>query len=139
LLSDGWFAYYTSCVLRESVQYGTHLQSAVVMLCRHVLINESKNKKSAKYTASGVPHGFGGSASVYEASIRNPLGPEWQTAAAHKAKTQPAILVRAVWPLLYFQRDSVTAFVASLWRACRCVTSSERGMVGYGMMCQRGL
>lgn len=62
---------------------------------RHVLINEKLNHKADKYMVAGVPHGFGGSKSVYEASIRNPLGPEWSTQAVHKAKIKPAILVRS--------------------------------------------
>lgn len=62
---------------------------------RHVLINEKKNWKTMKYEANSVPHGFSGSQSIYEASIRHPLGRDWSTAAAYKARTQPAVLTRA--------------------------------------------
>lgn len=62
---------------------------------RHVLINEKKNRKTAKYESTSIPHGFGGSVSVYEASIRQPIGKDWSTSAAFKARTQPDVLKRA--------------------------------------------
>eukprot|EP01047_Picozoa_sp_COSAG01_P060214 COSAG01_NODE_7347_length_3242_cov_3.487432_3_plen_456_part_01 len=60
---------------------------------RHVLINEKKNKKAAVFEASSVPFGFG-NRSLYEASIRQPVGRDWNTAATTKRQTQQEVVTR---------------------------------------------
>ena len=60
---------------------------------RHVLINEKKNKKAAVFEASSVPFGFG-NRSLYEASIRQPVDRDWNTAATTKRQTQQEVVTR---------------------------------------------
>lgn len=60
----------------------------------HVIINEKRDKKSTKYLAKDLPFPYT-SASQHEIALRQPLGPEFQTAGAYRAQTRPAVLVKA--------------------------------------------
>ena len=55
-------------------------------------INEKRNKRAAKYNVEAVPHPFK-SRAHYEASLRNPLGPEWNTTDAHSALVRPKVII----------------------------------------------
>ena len=61
-----------------------------------VVINERKNKKYDAYFKVGaeVPYPFT-SREQYEASMRRPLGPEWNTVDGHNKRVQPSIQARA--------------------------------------------
>ncbi len=61
---------------------------------KHVIISERRNKHVAKYNIETVPHPFK-SRAEYEASLRNPLGPEWNTADTHSALVRPKVIVNA--------------------------------------------
>ena len=66
----------------------------------HVIINEKRNKKSAKFqaTADQLPYQFkreGGQArNLYEGSMRMPLGKEWTTHETHKKRIAPRIVTK---------------------------------------------
>lgn len=60
----------------------------------HVIINERKDKKALKYTVASVPYPFT-SKEQYESSIRQPLGPEWNTRTSHKNLTKPQIIKKS--------------------------------------------
>ena len=59
----------------------------------HAIINERRDKKFTKYTLEGVPQQFS-SKHQFEASIRNPLGPEWNTSTSHNNLVKPKIKVK---------------------------------------------
>jgi len=61
---------------------------------KHVIISEKRNKHVAKYNVETVPHPFKTRAE-YEASLRNPLGPEWNTADVHSALVRPKVVIDA--------------------------------------------
>ena len=61
---------------------------------KHVIISEKRNKHVAKYNVEAVPYPFK-SRAEYEASLRNPLGPEWNTTDAHSALVRPQVVVEA--------------------------------------------
>eukprot|EP00505_MAST-04D_sp_SCG-Rhode-Island_P004092 Stramenopile-MAST_4_protein_4092 len=61
---------------------------------KHVIICEKRNKQAAKYNVEVVPHPFKTRAQ-YEASLRNPIGPEWNTSDAHSTLTRPKVVVDA--------------------------------------------
>ena len=52
-----------------------------------------KMRKAAVFEASSVPFGFG-NRSLYEASIRQPVGRDWNTAATTKRQTQQEVVTR---------------------------------------------
>ena len=60
---------------------------------KHVIINEKRNKRAAKFLVKQAPHQFD-SREQYERSIRNPVGPEWNTSDAHARMTRPKMIVR---------------------------------------------
>ncbi|TPX70881.1 hypothetical protein SpCBS45565_g01475 [Spizellomyces sp. 'palustris'] len=57
---------------------------------KHVIINEKRMKKAAKYMAPAVPHGFDNK-EQYERTIRAPLGKEWNAASAHGDMIKPRV------------------------------------------------
>eukprot|EP00951_Prasinocladus_malaysianus_P050483 scaffold680897_cov46-Prasinocladus_malaysianus.AAC.1 len=61
---------------------------------RAVVISEKFDRKAAKYTAENVPHGFG-SKEVYEASMRHPMGRDYNTDLSFRNLTRPAVLKNA--------------------------------------------
>lgn len=56
-----------------------------------MILSEKWDKKSAKYRASAVPYPFD-SRETYERARRQPLGREFNTDAAFRDLTRPAIL-----------------------------------------------
>lgn len=61
---------------------------------KHVLINQKKNKKfESQYTLEEVPYPYRDK-DLYERSIRQPLGKEWNTYGSHKALIKPKIIVK---------------------------------------------
>ncbi|TPX39657.1 hypothetical protein SeMB42_g06290 [Synchytrium endobioticum] len=56
----------------------------------HVIINEKRIKKAAKYMLAQVPHNFD-NAEQYEHTIRMPLGSEWNSPAVHQSSILPKI------------------------------------------------
>ncbi|GAX86408.1 hypothetical protein CEUSTIGMA_g13818.t1 [Chlamydomonas eustigma] len=58
---------------------------------RNVVINEKWDKKAAKYTASSLPFPYT-SKEVYESSLRQPLGPEYNPDSSFRNLTRPAVL-----------------------------------------------
>ena len=60
---------------------------------KHVIINEKRNKRAAKFLVAHAPHQFD-SREQYERSIRNPVGPEWNTSDSHARMTRPKMIVR---------------------------------------------
>ncbi len=60
---------------------------------KHVIINEKRTKKNAKFTASQLPHPFE-TKEQYERSLRLPIGKEWTTIGAHQKMTKPRILLK---------------------------------------------
>ena len=61
---------------------------------KHVIIQEKINKKTLSYMADHVPFPFETRAQ-YEQSIRNPLGPEWNTQTTFQRLTKPRIMTKA--------------------------------------------
>ena len=59
-----------------------------------VIINEKRDKKVAKYLLDTVPYPFK-TREQYEASIRAPIGKEWNTASSHEKMTKPAVIVKS--------------------------------------------
>ncbi len=60
---------------------------------KHVIINEKRNKRAAKFLVKQAPHQFD-TREQYERSIRNPVGPEWNTSDSHARMTRPKMIVR---------------------------------------------
>jgi len=60
---------------------------------KHVILNQKKDKKAAKYLNSQVPYPFT-SREAYERSLRQPLGKDWNTNESHKKLTQPKVKTR---------------------------------------------
>ncbi|KAJ3300996.1 hypothetical protein HDU76_005910 [Blyttiomyces sp. JEL0837] len=60
---------------------------------KHVIINEKRLKKAAKYMATEVPFGFE-SREQYEQSIRQPVGKEWNAEGGHSRLTAPRIVTK---------------------------------------------
>jgi U3 small nucleolar RNA-associated protein 14 len=70
-----------------------------------VVITEKWDKKASKYAVEAVPHGFG-SAEIYEAATRHPLGKEYNTDLSFRNMTRPAVLKHAgvlIDPIKYSQ------------------------------------
>ncbi|KAL7693684.1 putative small-subunit processome, Utp14 protein [Plasmopara halstedii] len=61
---------------------------------KHVLINERKDKKAAKFMLKDVPYPFT-SRQEYEAAMRNPLGSDWNTSQVTNVLTAPKIMKHA--------------------------------------------
>lgn len=59
-----------------------------------VMINDKRQKRSAKYMVAEVPYPFT-SREQYERSLRQPIGGEWNTSQSVRAMTRPAVIVRA--------------------------------------------
>lgn len=57
----------------------------------HVIINEKKDKKAAKYLTDRVPHPFE-SWAQYERTLSAPIGGEWNTRATFQAATKPRVI-----------------------------------------------
>jgi U3 small nucleolar RNA-associated protein 14 len=60
---------------------------------KHVVINEKRNKKFSKYEAGDIPYPYK-TREEYEASLRQPLGKEWNTTLMHKAVIKPKVKVK---------------------------------------------
>ncbi|WBW72826.1 U3 snoRNP protein Utp14 [Schizosaccharomyces osmophilus] len=60
---------------------------------QHVIINEKRNKKSAKLTADSVPFPFE-SREQYERALNLPMGPEWTTRASHHKAVAPKTVTK---------------------------------------------
>ena len=60
---------------------------------KHVIISEKRNKRAAKYLVPTLPHQYD-SKQQYERSLRNPIGPEWNTSDAHARMTRPKVIAR---------------------------------------------
>ncbi|KAJ3416815.1 hypothetical protein HDV05_008400 [Chytridiales sp. JEL 0842] len=60
---------------------------------KHVIINEKRMKKAAKYMATEVPFGFE-SREQYEQTLRLPLGREWNANLAHAKLTAPKVVTK---------------------------------------------
>jgi len=56
-----------------------------------VILSERWDKKAAKYATPAVPHPFP-TAAAYEASLRAPLGRDFNTDAAFRDATRPALI-----------------------------------------------
>ncbi|CAM6099546.1 unnamed protein product [Calypogeia fissa] len=61
---------------------------------KHVIISEKLDKKAAKYTAPSVPFPFS-SREVFERSIRQPIGRDFNTDKAFRDMTRPAVIKSA--------------------------------------------
>ncbi|KAI9032275.1 small-subunit processome [Hyaloraphidium curvatum] len=75
---------------------------------KHVIINERKPKKALKYATEAVPFPFK-TKEQYEASLRMPLGKEWNTATAHQRNIVPNVIVKSgtiIHPLKYTKRPA---------------------------------
>eukprot|EP00949_MAST-11_sp_MAST-11-sp1_P005207 g5207.t1 len=60
---------------------------------KHVIINEKRNKRISQYLVEKTPYMFG-SKDQYERSMRQPLGPEWNTMDAHSELSRPEVITR---------------------------------------------
>ena len=56
----------------------------------HVVINEKRNKKATLYAVERIPHPFT-SREQYEASLRAPVGQDWNTTESHRRMTAPEV------------------------------------------------
>lgn len=61
---------------------------------KHVIINEKRLKKTAKFQLSEIPYPYR-SRAEYERAISGNIGQEWNTINGTKEMTRPAVLVRA--------------------------------------------
>ncbi|GAA6063640.1 hypothetical protein JCM10212_002601 [Sporobolomyces blumeae] len=59
----------------------------------HVIINEKKDKKAAKYMLKDLPFPYT-SAAQHEHKLRTPMGPEWSTSTVLRDQTIPAVLIK---------------------------------------------
>lgn len=59
----------------------------------NVIISEAQQRKSKKYLASQLPHGFE-RREQYERSLRIPVGPEWTTKEVFQRNTKPRVVVK---------------------------------------------
>ena len=59
-----------------------------------VVVSERHDAKAARHAVPSVPHPFT-SAAAYEASMRAPLGPDFNTGAACREMTRPPVITRA--------------------------------------------
>lgn len=60
---------------------------------KHVVLNEKRNKKAAKYLVDKVPYPFT-SREQYEQSLRNPLGSDWNTLTTFAKAIKPAVITK---------------------------------------------
>lgn len=60
---------------------------------KNVIISEAQQRKSKKYLASQLPHGFE-KKEQYESSLRVPVGPEWTTKEVFQRNTKPRVVVK---------------------------------------------
>lgn len=61
---------------------------------KHVIINHKKNKRfESNYTLEEVPYPYK-EKDLYEKSIRQPLGKEWNTYGSHKALIKPKVVIK---------------------------------------------
>ena len=60
---------------------------------KNVIITEKRDKKLAQHMVPGVPHPFT-SREQYEASLKQPLGKEWNTTQVHNKLVKPAVVAR---------------------------------------------
>lgn len=60
---------------------------------KHVIISEKRNKRAAKFLVPSLPHEYDNK-EQYERSLRNPIGPEWNTSDNHAKMTRPKVIVR---------------------------------------------
>ncbi|KAI0887825.1 small-subunit processome [Annulohypoxylon maeteangense] len=60
---------------------------------KSVIINEKRNKKNDKFTATQLPHPYE-SRLQYERALRLPVGPEWMTKETFQEATKPRVLMR---------------------------------------------
>lgn len=61
---------------------------------KHVIINEKRDKKASQFVVLDVPYPFT-SREQYERSLRQPIGPEFNTATAHEKMTKPHVIVKS--------------------------------------------
>lgn len=61
---------------------------------KHVVLNEDKNKHFALYQAASVPFEFKDNAALYESSLRQPMGKEWNVRDTHAKLVKPKVIVR---------------------------------------------
>jgi U3 small nucleolar RNA-associated protein 14 len=81
---------------KKKVKHSQHAGAAVVRKdkhLKHVIISEKRNKRAAKYLVPSLPHEYD-NREQYERSLRNPIGPEWNTSDAYAKMTRPQMIVR---------------------------------------------
>ena len=61
---------------------------------KYVIISEKRNKRAAKYLVPTLPHQYENK-QQYERSLRNPIGPEWNTSDAHAKMTRPKVIAKS--------------------------------------------
>lgn len=71
---------------------------------KHTIINEDKNKHFSLYQAASVPFEFKDNAALYEASLRQPMGKEWNVRDSHAKMVKPKVIVRPGHVILPIQK-----------------------------------
>jgi len=61
---------------------------------QHVIINEKRDKKAAKFTTTEVPHPFT-SREQFEKILQHPLGREWNTESVYNKLIEPKVSTKA--------------------------------------------
>ena len=87
---------------RAKKRKDTYLKNRADARMSHAIITERADKKLGEMQVSQVPYGYGNSAQVYDAVMRQPLGRDWNSDASFRNFTRPAVLTKkgvAIQPL----------------------------------------
>ena len=91
----------------------------------HVVISERYDKKAARYGTPSVPFPFGAK-DVYERSMRQPLGREFNTDSSFR-------WISACTPLVLFLKAS-QSYLTSLVLACRQCCAAKKASIQDSMI-----
>ena len=69
-------------------------------------MTSKENKHFAMYQAASVPSEFRDHAELYEASLRQPMGKEWNIRETHGRLVKPKVVVRAGQAIEPIQKKS---------------------------------
>ena len=71
---------------------------------KHAIIGEDKNKHFTLYQAASVPVEFKDNAALYESSLRQPMGKEWNIRESHAKLVKPKVVVRSGYAIQPIQQ-----------------------------------
>ena len=95
-------AWVEEAAARAKKRKESYLKSRTDGRNAHAIITERADKKLGELQVAQVPHGYGNSARVYEAMMRQPLGRDWNSDTSFRNLTRPEVLTTkgvAIQPL----------------------------------------